>query len=440
MQKVITFDQVNYNAAGIDIGSEKFFVSVDGRQVENFHTYTSDYHRCLSYLKQHGTQKVAMEATGVYWICLYGLLEQNGINVCLVNPRETRSRKGHKTDVQDCRWIQRLFSAGLLKESFIPKGLLLEIRYLVRERMDIIEMGSTYVNKMQRCLELMNIKLTSAISQVHGKSGLRMIKAIVEGQRDPGVLLLLCDERIINKKADRVLQALEGSYNETYLFMLRQNLVLWEEHQKQIADIDRRIEQLLIHLTKDKKADTEKTGHAKRIRHHEPQVKNLHEMMVKLFGVNVSSVSGINDYTLLRLVGETGTDMGRFPSVKHFVSWCGLAPGHYQSGKFKKNKRMPCSKAGQIFKEIAQGLENSKTIAIGSFIRKLKAKRNAPIAYKAGGRKLAEAYYNALTRGTDYVEQGVKKYEEQLQQREKAILKRLAKKHNMQILENEQVA
>ncbi len=311
MQKVITFDQVNYNAAGIDIGSEKFFVSVDGRQVENFHTYTSDYHRCLSYLKQHGTEKVAMEATGVYWICLYGLLEQNGINVCLVNPRETRSRKGHKTDVQDCRWIQRLFSAGLLKESFIPKGLLLEIRYLVRERMDIIEMGSTYVNKMQRCLELMNIKLTSVISQVHGKSGLRMIKAIVEGQTDPGVLLLLCDERIINKKADRVLQALEGSYNETYLFMLRQNLVLWEEHQKQIADIDRRIEQLLIHLTKDKKADTEKTGHAKRIRHHEPQVKNLHETMVKLFGVNVSSVSGINDYTLLRLVGETGTDMGR---------------------------------------------------------------------------------------------------------------------------------
>jgi len=440
MQKVITFEQVNYSAAGIDIGSEKFFVSVDGQQVENFETYTSDYYRCISYLKQHCIERVAMEATGVYWISLYSLLEQNGIKVCLVNPRETRSRKGHKTDVQDCRWIQRLFSAGLLKESFIPQGLLFEIRYLVRERMDIIEMGSTYVNKMQRCLELMNIKLTSVISQIHGKSGLRMIRAILEGERNPGALLLLCDERIINKKANRVLQALEGNYNNTYLFMLKQNLKLWEDHQQQITDIDGCIEQLLLSLTRDKKVDDEKVGRAKKIRHHQPQIKNLHEMMVKLFGVNVSSVSGINDYTLLRLVGETGADMNRFPSVKHFISWCGLAPGHYQSGKFRKNKRMPCSKTGQIFKELAQGLENSKTIAIGSFIRKLKAKRNAPVAYKAGARKIAEAYYNALTKGTDYVEHGIKKYEEQLRQRERAILKKLAKKHNMQILEKEEAA
>jgi hypothetical protein len=440
MQKVITFDQLNDHAAGMDIGSEKFFVSVDGVEVKNFQTYTSDYHHCIHYLKQQGIEKVAMEATGVYWISLYSLLEQNGIKVCLVNPRETRSRKGHKTDVQDCRWIQRLFSAGLLKESFIPEGLLFEIRYLVRERMDIIEMGSTYVNKMQRCLELMNIKLTSVINQIHGKSGLAMIRAILEGQTDPGALLLLCDQRIITKKADRLLQALEGNYNDTYLFMLKQNLMLWENHQSQIRDIDGRIEALLMQLTRDKKTEEQKMGKAKKVRHHAPQIKNLHEMMVKLLGVNVTSVSGINDYTLLRLVGETGTDMSHFISVKHFVSWCGLAPGHYQSGKYTKTKRMPCSRAGQIFKEIAQGLENSKTIAIGSFIRKLKAKRNAPIAYKAGGRKLAEAYYNALTRGTDYVEQGVKKYEEQLLKKEKNVLQKLAKKHNMQLLEKEQAA
>ena len=162
--------------------------------------------------------------------------------------------------------------------------------------------------------------------------------------------------------------------------------------------------------------------------------------MVKLFGVNVTSVSGINDYTLLRLVGETGNDMSRFPSQNHFVSWCGLAPGHYQSGKFRRNKIMSCNKAGQIFKELAQSLENSKTIAIGSFIRKLKARRNAPVAYKAGGRKLAEAYYNVLTKGTDYVEQGVRKYEQQVAQREKGILKKLAKKHNMQLIEKEDAA
>ena len=221
--------------------------------------------------------------------------------------------------------------------------------------------------------------------------------------------------------------------------LISKNYIYHSGHT-QITDIDGCIEQLLLSLTRDKKVDDEKVGRAKKIRHHQPQIKNLHEMMVKLFGVNVSSVSGINDYTLLRLVGETGADMNRFPSVKHFISWCGLAPGHYQSGKFRKNKRMPCSKTGQIFKELAQGLENSKTIAIGSFIRKLKVKRNAPVAYKAGARKIAEAYYNALTKGTDYVEHGIKKYEEQLRQRERAILKKLAKKHNMQILEKEEAA
>lgn len=440
MEKVITFEKVNYNAAGIDIGSERFFVSVDGKEVENFETYTSEYYRCVNYLQASKIERVAMEATGVYWIGLYSMLEKSGIHVCLVNPRETRSRKGHKTDVQDCRWIQRLFSAGLLKESFIPQGILFEIRYLVRERLDIIEMGSTYINKMQRCLELLNIKLTSVISQIHGKSGLRMIEAILKGERNPEALLLLCDERIINKKADLVLQALEGNYNETYLFMLRQNLMLWEEHQKQIAKIDGCIEGLLIKLTKDKTADFQKLGKEKKVRHHQPQINNLHAMMVKLFGVNVTSVSGINDYTLLRLVGETGNDMSRFPSQNHFVSWCGLAPGHYQSGKFRRNKIMSCNKAGQIFKELAQSLENSKTIAIGSFIRKLKARRNAPVAYKAGGRKLAEAYYNVLTKGTDYVEQGVRKYEQQVAQREKGILKKLAKKHNMQLIEKEDAA
>jgi transposase len=441
MEKVISFEQINFNGAGVDIGSSKFFVSVDGQQVENFETYTSDYYRCIGYLKKHFIEKVAMEATGVYWIALYSLLEQNGIKVCLVNPKETKPRRGHKTDVEDCRWIQRLFSAGLLKESFIPEGLLLEVRYLVRERMDLIQMGGTYVNKMQRCLELMNIKLTEVISQVHGKSGMRMMKAIIEGQRDPAELLLLCDERIVSKKSDRIVQALEGDYNTTYLFMLEQNIKLWEEHQKQITQIDKQIEGLLLKLTKNKTAETNSTGKAKPIRHHKPEIKNLHEMMVKLFGVNVTTVSGINDYTLLRLVGETGSDMARFASVKHFVSWCGLAPGHHKSGKVKRKiKTMPCSKAGQIFKEIAQGLENSKTIAIGSFIRKLKTRKNAGVAYKAGARKVAEAYYNALTKGTDYVEQGIKNYEQQAQSRELAVLKKLAKKHNMQIIEKEKAA
>jgi transposase len=441
MEKVISFEQVNEAAAGIDIGSEKIFVSVDGVVVENFGTYSSEYHRCIDYLQQVGVKRVAMEATSIYWISLYNLLEAAGIRVSLVNPKETKQKKGKKTDVRDCRWIQKLFSAGLLKESFIPEGKLLEIRYLVRERLDIIEMGSTYVNKMQRCLELMNIKLTEVISQIQGASGMRMLKAIIKGERNPDALLLLCDERIKKQKGTEVLKALEGNYNNTWLFMLEQNMSLWERHQQQIKEIDKQIEMLLEELTKGKSIDKSIIGKAKPVRHHKPEIKDLHETLVKFFGINVTSISGINSYTLLRLIGETGADMSRFETKKHFTSWCGLAAGHHQSGKRSKwVKQAPCNKAGQIFKEVAQSLENSKYIAIGSFIRRLKARRGASVAYKAGARKLAEAYYNILTKGVTYVEQGIKQYEEQIKQRELGLLKKLARKHQMQLVDNHKAA
>jgi len=441
MEKVISFEQVNEAAAGIDIGSEKIFVSPDGLLVENFGTYTSEYYRCINYLQEQGIKRVAMEATGIYWISLYNLLESAGIKVSLVNPKETKQKKGKKTDVRDCRWIQKLFSAGLLKESFIPEGKLLEIRYLVRERLDIIEMGSTYVNKMQRCLELMNIKLTQVISQVHGTSGMRMLKAIIKGERNPDVLLLLCDERIKKQKGVEVIKALEGNYNDTWLFMLEQNISLWERHQEQITQIDKRIEVLLEDLTTGKSVEEGVVGKIKPVRHHRPQINNLHETLVKFFGVNVTSISGVNAYTCLRLIGETGADMSRFETKKHFTSWCGLSAGHHQSGKRSKwVKQAPCNKAGQIFKEAAQSLENSKYIAIGSFIRRLKARRGASVAYKAGARKIAEAYYNILTKGTAYVEQGLQQYEQQIKQREIATLKKLAKKHQVQIIEKQEAA
>jgi transposase len=441
MEKLISFDQVHEAAAGIDIGAEKIFVSPDGVVVENFGTYSSDYQRLLAYLQDHRIERVAMEATGIYWINLYQLLEAAGIRVSLINPKETKQQKGKKTDVRDCRWIQKLFTAGLLKESFMPEGKLLEIRYLVRERLDVIEMGSTYVNKMQRALELMNIKLTEVISQIQGASGVRMIKAMLQGERNPEALLLLCDERIKKHKAAEVLKALEGNYNATWLFMLQHNLSLWEQHQQHITAIDKRIEALLEELTAHKTTEGVEIGTVKPVRHHRPQIENLHETLVKFFGVNVTSISGLNPYTLLRLVGETGADMSRFETVKHFVSWCGLSPGHHQSGKHSRwVKQAPCNKAGQIFKEAAQALENSKQIAIGSFIRRLKARRGAAVAYKAGARKIAEAYYYVLTKGKAYVEQGTKQYEEQLKQRELATLRKLAKKHNVQILENQEAA
>ena len=440
MQKVTKFETVYEQAAGIDIGAEKIFVSVDGVEVVSFDTFTSDYYRCVEYLQQKQIKHVAMEATGVYWVALYAMLESCGLKVCLVNPKETKQVKGRKTDVKDCQWIQKLFSSGILRQSFIPEVKYMEVRQLVRERLDIIEMGSTYINKMHKCLELMNIKLKEVISQVHGTSGIKVIRAILSGNRDKDYLLSLCDKRIIAKKGESVLKALEGNYNDTYLFMLDQNLMMWEKHQQQITLIDTRITQLLEQLCKEREPVVVKSK-PKAIRHHAPKIEGLHGMLIRLYGVNLSSISGINDYTLLRLLGETGIDMNRFPTAKNFVSWCGLSPKQHQSGKTNKRvKGTRCNKAGQIFKEVAQALINSKYIAIGSFIRKLRARKDSAIAIKAGARKLALAYYNALTKGTDYVEQGIKRYEEQIKQREKAALYRLAKKHNMEVTEKQQAA
>lgn len=439
MAKETIFETVNENAAGIDIGAEQIFVSPDGTAVVNFETFTSGYHLCVKYLQEKGIKKVAMEATGVYWIALFYLLEKNGIKVCLVNPKETKQIKGRKTDVKDCQWIQKLFSAGILRSSFIPESKLMELRQLVRERMDIIEMGSAYVNKMQRCLELMNIKLKEVIDQIHGASGIRIVRAIIEGNRDGAYLLNLCNKKIIKHKSERVLKALEGDYNTTYLFMLEQNMELWDIHQQHIKKIDGAIEKLLGELSEGK--EEVPVGKAKLIRHHAPQIVNLHDILAKLYGVDLNSISGMNDYTLLRLIGETGTDMSRFPTVKHFISWASLSPKNHRSGKMKKNvKGAPCNNAGQIFKQCAQGLMNSKYIAIGSFMRKLRGRKDSGTAIKAGARKLAMAYYNTLVKGSEYVEQGTKLYEDQIKKREMAALKKLAQKYNMQLTDNQKAA
>lgn len=436
MKSVTRFEIVNSHAAGIDIGSEKIFVSLDGISVVNYETFTVDYYNCVTYLKQHRIKRVAMEATGVYWISLYEILENSGIEVCLVNPKEVKQVKGRKTDVKDCQWIQKLFSAGLLRQSYIPSGKLKELRMIVREREDVIEMGSAYINKMQKALELMNIKLTNVISQIHGVSGIKMIKAILLGERDPENLLALCDIRIIAKKGDRIRKALMGNYNETWLFLLEKNYSMWELHEQHLLSIDNKIESLLDELNQGREF-VQCTTPAKPIRHHKPTVKNMHQKMLDLYGLNVSAISGLTDYSLLRLVGETGNELSRFPTVKHFTSWCQLSPRNSQSGKMNrkiimKNK----SKAGQIFREAAQSLLQSKHTAIGAFMRKIRSKKGSVVAIKAGARKIASAYYNMIVKGKEYVEQGIIKYEEKLKTRELKVLALLAKKHNLKLIES----
>ena len=278
MKKEIIFEQVYESAAGIDIGNEMIYVSVDGVKVESFGTCTADYRKCIEYLFSEKVVRVGMEATGVYWIAFYNMLEAAGIKVSLINPTEIKQRKGKKTDVSDCKWIQKIFSAGLTKESFIPEGKLYEVRFLVRERLDIIDMGATYVMKMHKCLELMNIKIGHAISQIHGASGIKILKAIIGGERDAEKLLSLCDSRIIKNKGEQVKKSLEANYNDTWLFMLSKNIELWEEHEKRIAQIDEKIATLLNELTKEKELVDYKPNKEKSVRHHKPKIDGLQDI------------------------------------------------------------------------------------------------------------------------------------------------------------------
>jgi transposase len=436
MKRESIFETVNRHAAGIDIGSEKIFVSVNGSAVVQFSTYTSDYHRCVDYLQNQGIKRVAMEATGVYWIALYEILESRNLEVCLVNPKEVKQVKGRKTDVKDCQWIQKLFSAGLLRQSYIPAGKLKELRMMVREREDVIEMGSAYINKMQKALELMNIKIKNVLSQIHGASGIRMIEAILKGERDTEKLLSVCYSTVVAKKSDQIRKALEGNYNETWLFLLSENLKMWKQHKAHLKSIDQKIESLLEELNVGRQI-VQSSIKEKPIRHHKPDIEGLHQKLLNLYGVNVSTLSGLTDYSALRLVGETGSDLSRFPSAKHFISWCQLSPRNSQSGKINRRVKMKTkSKAGQIFREAAQSLIQSKKTAIGAFMRKIRSKKGAPIAIKAGARKIATAYYDIITQGQEYVEKGIKQYEDKMKDREIRLLSMLANKHNISLTIN----
>jgi transposase len=437
MSKLIFFEQQHAQAAAIDIGSRQIFVSWDGEKAHSYSSFTEGYRQCIAALKQQGIRQVCMEATGVYWVALYQMLEEAGLEVCLVNPKEVKQVKGRKTDVKDCCWMQKLFAAGLVRQSYIPSGKLKELRMLVRERGDIISMQATYVNKMQKFLELMNIKLTEVLCQIHGASGIRLIKAIVAGERDAHQLLSLCHVSVRKTKAEQVLKALEGNYNDSWIFLLQQSLKMWELHEKQLQVIDQAVEVILTSLEQGT-VKVASTYPSKPIRHHKPQIKELHQKLLNIYGVDANCLPGITDYSLLKLLGEVGNDMSRFATARHFVSWCQLAPGHHQSGTINRSAKVRNgSKAGQIFREIAQGLINSKYIAIGAFIRRIRGRKDARVAIKAGARKLAIAFYNLLVKGAAYVEQGVRQYEQLIIDREQKQLRKMAAKHGFQLVHNQ---
>jgi transposase len=425
------------NSAGIDIGSEKVFVSVENQTVRNFRTFTSSYRELAVYLREHTVTHVAMEATGIYWITLYDILEEEGFDVTLVNPADSKNLPGRKTDVQDCQWIQQLFSYGLLRKSFVPEDIVRKLRVYTRMREDKLQMASSHVQHMQKSLIQMNIRLPEVLSQTHGASGMAMIRAILQGERKADTLLSYCTSSLIKSKGKDILLALEGNYKEEYIFELQQAHDGYMFYLQQISNCDSEAEKILKEFNSRSNKDYEDNHPVKPIRHNKPNIKDLHGLLLGIHGANPTTLPGLTDYSLMKLTAELGNDIGQWPTIKQFVSWLGLAPGKHQSGKMnKRSKRKAVTRAGQIFKQAAQSLLVSKQPGLGAFARRMKARKGSGIAIKATARKIAELYYRMFTKGMEFVEQGVKRYEEKFKQQQISFLMRKATELNMQLIEN----
>lgn len=423
------------NTAGIDIGSEKVFVALEGKVVRNFRTFTSSYKELCLYLKENKIKHVAMEATGIYWCTLYDILEQEKFDVCLVNPSDTKNFPGRKTDVQDCQWIQTLYSYGLLKKSFVPQDIVRKLRVYTRMREDKLQMGASHINHMQKALVQMNVRLPEVLSQTHGASGMAMITAILKGERDANILLSYCTSDLRKRKGSDILLALEGNYKEEYLFELQQAYDGYMFYLNQVKLCDIETEKILKCFNNRSNTNFTDNNKSKPIRHNKPEINNLHNMLLGIHGTNATVLPGITDYSLMRLTAELGNDINQWPNVKAFVSWLGLAPGKNQSGKMnKRSKKRAITRGGQIFKQAAQSMLASSKLGIGVFAKKLKARRGAGIAVKATARKIAELYYNLTKHGLNYVETGIEFYEQKQKENQLKYLTKKANELNLQLV------
>lgn len=416
-------------AAFVDVGSEQMHVSVGGGPPEVFGTVTGELERLRDWLKERKVGSVAMEATGVYWLPLYGVLEDTGFKVIMVNGKQTRNLPGRKTDMKDCQWGATLHAHGLLRGGFVPPAQIRRLQDYLRLRADHIGSAAACIQHQQKALERMNVKLHDVIRSLVGASGQRVIEAILSGERDPERLLALCDAQIRNRKAQQVKESLRGTWAEEHLFALRQAVENWQHYQKQIAACDERIATVLREINgPDQPGESGPAGSSKPSGVNAPQIDGLHGLLMKLCGgKDLSVLPEHTSYSVLQLIGEVGTDLKRWPTEKHFTAWLGVAPGSHQSGKRSGSVRRKRNRAGRLFCVMARSLARSKNIALGGFYRRMSGRRGGLVANVALARKLAVLFWRVMVKGLSYVEAGLQKYEQTVLETKRRALSRLAK-------------
>ena len=432
MKNPLDLPIINAHAAGVDVGSEKFFASIAGQEPKVYLTVTSQMQQLCEDFKAAGVQTVVMEATGVYWINLYGALEDAGLEVVVVNGAHCRNIPGRKTDMKDCQWLAVLHAHGLLKGGFVPAAEVRRLRDYMRIRADLVSMASQHVQHMQKALDRLNVKIHVVISDITGASGMKMIKAILAGERDTEKLVSLCDRQILKTKRAEVMESLRGIWRKEHLFALELALQSYEQYQRQIADCDRHIAEVVQTMSADK--NTPDLGKPKELRHNAVEVEGLQKQMAQIFGKDLTKLPCLNESTVTMLLAEIGHDMSRWKSWRHFGSWLRLAPCYAQSGRGRKRQKKHLTRAAQILCRAVQSMALSKNTWLASFYRRIRAKRGAKVANKATAYKLAKLIYLVLTKGWEYVEQGLAKYEQRLRDIQVKVFHKLAKRLNFVVL------
>src|SRR6266550_4182740 len=421
---------INLNAAGIDIGSERHMVAVpEGRDtvsVREFGAFTADLEALATWLKQCGVTTVAMESTGVYWIPLFELLERHGFEVKLVDARHVKNVSGRKSDVLDCQWLQQLHTYGLLAGAFRPPDEVCVLRSYLRQREMLIQASSMHIQHMQKALQQMNLLLHNVVSDITGVTGMKIIKAILAGERDPRVLARNRDERCKNTTTT-IAKSLVGNYREEHLFALRQAVDLYEIYQTKIADcnqtIIKQVEKQPDISDDDPPTPEQQVPARDRIR----DGVDVRDLLFKKSGVDLFAIPGLAADTLLTLASEVGFDMTPWKSVKHFTSWLGLCPGTKTSGgkALSRRTKRNANRAAQAFRMAAASLARSQT-ALGAFYRRIRSRIDGRRAITATAHMIARIYYSMLTKGTSYVEAGLQAYEQKYKERQINALKKQA--------------
>lgn len=412
------------HAAGIDIGASEHWVCVptgNDEPVRRFGCFTRDLRALADWLASCGVTTVAMESTGVYWMPLFEVLESRGLKVFLVNARHLKSVPGRKSDVLDCQWLQQLHSYGLLQGSFHPDAAMRVLRSYIRHRETLVRSGLVHVQRMQKALDQMNVQLHRVISDITGKTGMSILQAILSGERNPVKLAQLRDPRI-KRSAEEIAAALEGTYREDLLFVLGQEMALYQSYRQQIQQCDVQIESYLKQLEENAQTPPSQPLPRPKTRRKKTQGNapafDLRTHLYQLSGVDFTGIDGLDALSVVNILAEVGLDPTRFPSVKHFAAWLGLAPGTRISGGkvLSSRTRKVVNRAANAFRIAAQSLYRSNS-ALGAFYRRLKGRLGPAKAITATAHKLARIFYRMWRNGTAYQDPGADAYEQRYRQR-----------------------